>query len=544
MYKLTVIAGSNRGSTFAVGDGQLSIGRQAGNTIVLPSSKVSKKHCVVELIHQEVIVKDLESSNGTFVNGALIQTRKIKSGDHISVGEFVFELVLTVENKNIPSLAGLGNFVHFPSQDQKFIDSPILTGIDGNGIGLISHDQPPSDIKGKILWAFEYRLMPLFYSLIYKHEWNIVCIFLFSIFVLGNLVITVYPLLESNKISIIKETKRRARFMARQIADQNSPYLAARAETKTEIGLAENAEGVRVALLVSMDNRILAPGSKLNQYLTSGIEAVIAVKARNRFESGQEVGFSTETDSDLIVAVEPVKVTSPVLGKNIVVAMAIVSIDTTLSTPDIGEIGVVYSEALILTSILGGIILLILYRITLKPLEVLNEDMDKALKGNLSQVTQDFKFYELNPLWEIINSAIQRISNSESSGLNGLGISQDASQIVAEFVGPLSMIGNNMKNSFAVFNGDKKIVFLNSSFEELTGIRNDGAVGQEIIEVARDQAMGAFAQDILSRAKPGDEGVSEDFDFSGTTYKVTVAAFGVSAGVAKCFVLIVSQLEG
>ena len=331
------------------------------------------------------------------------------------------------------------------SQDQKFIDSPILTGIDGNGIGLISHDQPPSDIKGKILWAFEYRLMPLFYSLIYKHVWNVVCIFLFSIFVLGNLVITVYPLLESNKISIIKETKRRARFMARQIADQNSPYLAARAETKTEIGLAENAEGVRVALLVSMDNRILAPGSKLNQYLTSGIEAVIAVKARNRFESGQEVGFSTETDSDLIVAVEPVKVTSPVLGKNIVVAMAIVSIDTTLSTPDIGEIGVVYSEALILTSILGGIILLILYRITLKPLEVLNEDMDKALKGNLSQVTQDFKFYELNPLWEIINSAIQRISNSESSGLNGLGISQDASQIVAEFVGPLSMIGNNMK---------------------------------------------------------------------------------------------------
>ena len=54
--------------------------------------------------------------------------------------------------------------------------------------------------------------------------------------------------------------------------------------------------------------------------------------------------------------------------------------------------GVIYSETLVLTGILGGIITLILYRITLKPYQTLNEDMDRVLKGELPQVTHEFKF--------------------------------------------------------------------------------------------------------------------------------------------------------
>lgn len=68
MYKLTVISGPNRGTSYALQDGgELTIGRQSENSIVLNSSKVSKKHCTVQMSSGDVIIKDLGSSNGTFV---------------------------------------------------------------------------------------------------------------------------------------------------------------------------------------------------------------------------------------------------------------------------------------------------------------------------------------------------------------------------------------------------------------------------------------------------------------------------------------------
>jgi hypothetical protein len=104
----------------------------------------------------------------------------------------------------------------------------------------------PKDLKGKLLHAFEHSLMPIFYSLNLKHEWRVIAVVAFGVFAVGNLVVSVYPLLEQNRTALIHEMGRRAQLMARQIAERNGPALAARAETKTEVGSFESAEGVRV----------------------------------------------------------------------------------------------------------------------------------------------------------------------------------------------------------------------------------------------------------------------------------------------------------
>ncbi|MGZ3710059.1 MAG: FHA domain-containing protein, partial [Bdellovibrionota bacterium] len=128
MYKLTVIAGPNRGTSYAVQNGENSIGRQTGNQIVLASSKVSKKHCTLVVDNGELLVKDQGSSNGTFVNGILTKLRKIKSGDRISVGEFVLELTEPVSRPStapaVPSAFG-GNVVQlqFPGSHPQPMNS-------------------------------------------------------------------------------------------------------------------------------------------------------------------------------------------------------------------------------------------------------------------------------------------------------------------------------------------------------------------------------------------------------------------------------------
>lgn len=554
MYKLTVVAGPSRGQSYAVQEGETSIGRQEGNAVVLTSAKVSKRHCVLVVSDGQVLLNDQGSSNGTFVNGVLAKSKSLNPGDRISVGEYVLELSRRPEasTRSVPAIAGMGNVLQFPTPQRPgagggFPGMPsAIPGVPGTGGstdinsgGGIVANQPPKDLKGKIIWAFEHHVMPVFYSLNLKHEWRVICVGAMAVFAVGNLAVSVYPLIEQNRAALIREMGKRASFMAKQIAEHNAPAIASRAETKTEIGSAENADGVRVALLTDLDSRILAPGTKLNQYLTSGPEAAMAIKAKQAFINGRETGIVAECDEETICAVEPVRIVSQTAGRNVTVGMAIVSIDSSLATPDLGEMSMTYSETFILTGLLGALILLILYRVTLKPLRQLNEDMDQVLKGDLSQVTHEFKFEELNPLWDLINSALQRVPRGTSGVGGALG---SAGPTTEELAGPLRMFGEVASFPVLVCDGDKRVLYMNMPFEDVSGIRSDNSIGQEIASVARDQSFAQFVIDLFDRAMPGTEGVSEDNDFSGVSYKCRASCVG--SGTSKCYVLAATRVEG
>jgi hypothetical protein len=515
MYKLMVVAGPNRGTSYQVEDGETSIGRQSGNSVVLQSARVSKRHCVLVASDGELIVRDTGSSNGTFVNGVLSKEKKVQSGDRISVGEFVLEVVE-------PRGRAL-SLVSSPMRNHSSLGSP----------------PEPQTLQEKALYGFDHFVMPFFYGLALKNQWRLICMGVFGAFIVANLFISISPLLESSRKTVVRETGRRATFMARQIADQAAPLLANHAETRVEIGAAENAEGVRLAVVTDMDNRIIAPSSRINQYLTNGSEAVLLTKARDLFRRGRETGYSSELDDSIIAAVEPVKVYNSQTGKNATIGMAIVSIDTSLTTMGLGDVGLVYSETFIISAILAFVTFLILYRLTLKPLQVLGDDMDKVLKGDMGQVTQEFNFEELKPLWDLINSTLQRIPQGDGA----FGSNKSEAPITADdFLAPFRTLGAVSKNGILVCDGDRKILHISSQFEDLSGIRSDNSLGQDFGSVARDQAMAAVVSDLFDRALPGGEGATDDFEFSGVAYKISAVCFG-SAGTPKCYVLTAARSE-
>jgi PAS domain-containing protein len=201
--------------------------------------------------------------------------------------------------------------------------------------------------------------------------------------------------------------------------------------------------------------------------------------------------------------------------------------------------GMTYSETFILTGLLGALVLVVLYRLTLKPLRQLNEDMDQVLKGDLSQVTHEFKFEELDPLWDLINSALQRVPKG-SSGIGGsLG---SVGPTAEELAGPFRMFGETAVFPVLVCDGDKRVMYMNTMFEDVSGIRSDNSIGQEISAVARDQSFAQFVNDLFDRAVAGTEGVSEDTDFSGVSYKCRASCVG--SGTSKCYVLAATRVEG
>jgi hypothetical protein len=70
-----------------VRDQPLTLGREAGNDVILKSTFVSKQHAVVRYEGGQFLVEDLKSANGTRVNGAPISVSLLSPGDKIEVGD-------------------------------------------------------------------------------------------------------------------------------------------------------------------------------------------------------------------------------------------------------------------------------------------------------------------------------------------------------------------------------------------------------------------------------------------------------------------------
>ena len=65
----------------------VTIGRLPDNTIVIDNSAVSSRHVRIAREGPQFVVEDLESTNGTFVNGDKITKRALRHGDTILVGK-------------------------------------------------------------------------------------------------------------------------------------------------------------------------------------------------------------------------------------------------------------------------------------------------------------------------------------------------------------------------------------------------------------------------------------------------------------------------
>lgn len=84
-----VVDGVDKGRTFQDLDPPITIGREEGNGIRLNDDRVSRFHAKIQEDQEDLVLTDLDSTNGTRVNGEAIQVRCIRVGDRINVGRSV-----------------------------------------------------------------------------------------------------------------------------------------------------------------------------------------------------------------------------------------------------------------------------------------------------------------------------------------------------------------------------------------------------------------------------------------------------------------------
>ncbi len=95
--KLKVMTGSHAGLEIAVAGDKFLIGRGDSCNLRPKSESVSRKHCILVVRDNRLLVQDLVSRNGTYVNDKRLPTDKAKvlsSGDQLRVGKIAFEVMI------------------------------------------------------------------------------------------------------------------------------------------------------------------------------------------------------------------------------------------------------------------------------------------------------------------------------------------------------------------------------------------------------------------------------------------------------------------
>jgi predicted component of type VI protein secretion system len=92
-----VLEGVDKGRIFRELTTPVTIGREEGNLLRLNDERVSRFHAKVQQDNGDIILTDLESTNGTRVNGNVVQIRRLRPGDRIGVGRSMLRFGTTEE---------------------------------------------------------------------------------------------------------------------------------------------------------------------------------------------------------------------------------------------------------------------------------------------------------------------------------------------------------------------------------------------------------------------------------------------------------------
>ncbi len=83
---LRVLDGSDRGKVYQDISVPVTIGREDGNTIQLNDERISRFHLKIQQDHDDLVLTDLESTNGCKVNNEEVHLRILRHGDLITIG--------------------------------------------------------------------------------------------------------------------------------------------------------------------------------------------------------------------------------------------------------------------------------------------------------------------------------------------------------------------------------------------------------------------------------------------------------------------------
>lgn len=83
--------------------GRSSLGRTAENDIAVEDLSVSARHCEFEVLEDKVVVRDLDSAGGTFLDGCLVEEAQVFPGQTLNLGTFAIRIEEADQSRQTPA---------------------------------------------------------------------------------------------------------------------------------------------------------------------------------------------------------------------------------------------------------------------------------------------------------------------------------------------------------------------------------------------------------------------------------------------------------
>ncbi len=515
MWGIKIVSGLQTGQVNELKNGNNVVGRSEACDIPVSHPGISRKHFQITIKENIVILRDLNSVNGTFVNGVLVKRIVLSAGDKISCNNMIFEFHRMDYLKSLPSISnGPQQHHQQPPPTSDFNASEDMMNVHGNlafqpqatpstlATPEIDEHSPPAETTNKSFFTniqdyFETVVMPGIYQLAQWAEFKWILGAFILIYILLVTLLAVFPLMQISEERILKESQLRAVEIAKGLAQRYRSAIN-QGLSSTFVVREERLEGVDTAMIIAAnDGHILAPARKI------GSHADVPFIHRARKKSILSI---EQLQNNTIGVSIPIRSIDPD-GESFIKAFSVLIYN--VSVLKFEDVIRLFVQVLAFALSIGFILFILFYRLIEYPIRQMNIQMDQALKKGNNEISIDFNYPEIQKLSTNINSALSRIKQEDDD------VDSTAPQISPEEEAQ-SLI-QVIKTAGLVLDAEGTIIAINSECDHL--ISDHGTMLNRNINDISDQALQLNLQDLFQKVlSQYGQAASNELEFSGVNY--------------------------
>lgn len=551
MWALRVLSGQAAGTVVPLKMGRNLVGRAPHCEIRVQSSGVSKEHAEVHVYKDKILIVDLRSSNGTYLNGIKVQNGIVRLGDKMSVHDIIMDIIPAQEKAapvanppartgpppgyppNYPQSYGGAapayppqhgypppGYQQHPQQAQAQMPSPAQNMMMAHG-----------PLKGLLMNLEEYMdrvALPGVYKLAQILEFKMILGTFILVFIVAVTLLSMIPMVQITRSSITQESMRRASSLARTLAQVNQQALLQGSFSSLSTHSVETEDGVKRALIIQQsDGVILAPASMAGN--SPDLPFVVTARRESKPQA-QQIDMST------IGASFPIGMYDPNTGEPIVKAHAIILYDVGSLAFDDGRALSLFFQTLIIAAIIGLLLFYFMYKLIEYPITALNAQLDTAMREKKDNLEVKFQFPALQALIGNLNSLMTRYIHGDTEGGAGGAVFANKDTEAANILHLMGYPAVSIRS-------DSSIIACNNGFEQLA--RNTMANMQnQGLSTIGDAALRQNIEHLLAKAREVPQSIhSDQLEFSGHLCSLNCQAFCTSETV-DYFLVSVAPAEG
>jgi hypothetical protein len=514
MWVIRSLNGPLAGKKFELKDGSTRLGRMNTCDIVIPHQGISKEHTEVVIEGNTVMIRDLNSSNGVFVNGVRVQAKALKAGDKIGLYDLLFDVAeVRIQKKTSPPKV---NVIPFPGHGIPHAGQGPTAGMSSAAptwdqgaahTGAASrnyHQAPPGNFSETVRQYIENVVLPGVYSLGTSTEFRWVIGGFVTAFIVLVTTLSVIPMIQITKTSVERESQKRALTIASSLADRYLRALQDGNVAQFSVESASREEGVDDAYIISSeDGRVLAPAQNAG---SSPDKPFLHSARKSDRKSVQQL------DSTTIGAAAPIVVYNPDTGKQTPQAHAIIIYNLGALAIDDGRILSLVIQVFLIAAALGLLLFYFLVRFIEYPVRDLTTQIDQALLQGRDFVKTTYLFPEFQKLVDNVNAALSRAMNPTGAPqMTQLDRSNEISNLFLIMGVPALAISR-----------DGLIMSISGPLEDLTGIRAAYYLNNPVTSIS-EQSLARSIEDLLIRSRQVPHEVhTNDLDVFGKIFELKI----------------------